>query len=167
MTSPRALALRGIAADVLTPTELLAAHAGRRAPEVDRSRGGVLTTFSGSYRVHGVVVELDGWAGLTETVALVELLELAAAAGTDAAAARLAAALADRDRATKDAGRYIARHGDGGYCLTPEQMRTPAWQVLRARLGAVGAAAAAWWDPAATPAGPAGEQLDLFAEAAS
>lgn len=167
MTSSRALALRGIAADVLTPAELLAAYAGRRVPEADRPHRGVLTTSSGSYRVNGDVVELDGWAGLTETVPLVELLDLAAAAGTDAAAARLAAGIADRNRAAKDAARYITRHGEGGHCLTQQQMQAPAWQVLRARLSAVGAATAAWWAPSAAHADPAGEQLDLFTEAAS
>lgn len=42
--------LRRIAAAVLTPTELLAAHAGGRDPEPERSHRGILTTYQGSYQ---------------------------------------------------------------------------------------------------------------------
>jgi hypothetical protein len=160
---PSALTLRGVAAAVLTPTELIAAHAGHRVPEPHRPFSGVLTSRRGGYQVRGDVVELDRWEGVTATVAMVELLDLAAAAGTDAAAARLRAALADEGRAGKDAARHIARHGTGGHCLTAQQMQEPAWRAIHARLGAVRVAVAAWWDPTVAPIEPASEQLDLFA----
>lgn len=158
----RSQVVRDIAAALLAPAELVAAHAGDHTSGVERVHGGILTTTHGSYRVRGDVVELDGWRGHTETVPRAELLDIAAASGTPAAAARMAAALADHDRAHNDASRYIRKHGDGGHCLTLAQQRAPEWLALCDRMGAVKTARAAWWDSSIDVVGVPGEQLDLF-----
>jgi hypothetical protein len=121
----------------------------------------MLTAGQGRYHVEGDVVVLDGWCGITETVPLAALLDVAADAGTEAAVVRLGAALADRDRASRDAARYIRRHGEGGMFLSPAHRQAPEWLALVARMGAVRAAAAAWWSGEAVARVP-GEQLDLF-----
>jgi hypothetical protein len=153
--------LRGLAAAVLEPAEVLAAYAGDRTPSAERSHRGVFTTGQGSYRVHADVVVLDGWCGVSETVPLAELLDLAANAGTEAAGIRLAAALADRDRAHRDVARYIQRRGEGGMVLSPAHRQAPEWLALVARMGTVRASAAAWWSGEEIARVP-GEQLDLF-----
>jgi hypothetical protein len=153
--------LRDLAAAVLEPAELLAAHAGDRTPVAERGHLGMLTTGQGGYRVEGDVVVLDGWCGITQTVPLAVLFDIAADAGTEAAAVRLGAALADRDRAHRDAARYIQRHGEDGMILSPAHRQAPEWLALVARMGAVRAAAAAWWSGEEIARVP-GEQLDLF-----
>jgi hypothetical protein len=154
--------LRELAAAVLEPAELLAAYAGDRTPAAERSHHGVLTTDRGSYHVRGEVVVLDGWRGITETtIPLAALLDVAVDAGTEAATVHVAAALADRDRAHRDAARYIQRHGEGGMVLSPAHRQAPEWLALVARMGAVRAAAAARWSGEEIGRVP-GKQLDLF-----
>lgn len=140
----RDVVLRDLAAAVLEPAELLATDAASRTPAAARGHQGILTTDQGSYHVRGDVVVIDGSCGITGTVTLGALFDVAAA-GTEAAAVRLAAALADRDRASRDAARYIQRHGEGGMVLSPIHRQAPEWRALVARIGAVRVAAAAWW----------------------
>jgi hypothetical protein len=156
----RAAVLAEIARAVLEPEELLAAWRGEPVPEVERGHRGVLHTIPRSgYQVDGDVVALDAWQGITERVPLGELHALAAAAGSAAAADRLAAALADVPKAMKDAERYIRKHGEGGHFLTLGQQERPEWLAIRERLWGVRTARRLWW----TGEGLPGEQMDLFA----
>jgi hypothetical protein len=158
----RAAVLAEIAATVLEPEELLAAWRGDPVPEVDRGHSGMFIGAAG-YHLDGDVLVLDNWQGITERVPLAELLALAAAAGSQAAADRLVAAIADRPKAMKDAERYIRKNGVGGepghrMILQPGHS-APAWEAIRARLWGVSTARRLWW----TGEGLPGEQIDLFA----
>jgi hypothetical protein len=161
-TATRAEVLREIASTVLSAAELLAAWSGKEAPtEEPRGRSGLLVGDE-HYLVRGDIVDIR-WRGVAEVVPLAELLTVAAEAGDQRKADRLAAAVKDQPRAMRDAERYIRAHGDGGMVLIEgtAAWRAPEWAELRRRLRAVHAETAAWWS-SAEPEPEPGEQLDLF-----